>query len=111
MKEKFSHNELENFTDLVLDYIQFIYNPRKKWSPVSSNHFKQESYQKWAINESIKYVFAHPNQSPLNSLLNFVDILDNYSCIDEGFIFSSAKEAVEDMIFNCMKIEYYSKGE
>ena len=91
--------ELETFTDIMLDYIRYCYNPKRKYSPVWSNNFEQESYQKWAINESIKYVFEHPNQSPLTSLLSFLDKLDTYSCMDKGFVFSSAKDIVEDIIF------------
>lgn len=110
------NEELENFTDIVLDYIHYCYNPKRKYSPVWSKYFKQESYQQWAINESIKYVFQHPNQSPLLSLLDFSNILDGYSYLDKDCIFSSAKEVIEDMIFRLYgtiehpRTDFISKG-
>lgn len=110
------NDELERFTDMILDYINYSYGARRKHSPVCSKYFEQESYQKWAINESIKYVFQHLEQSPLMSLIEFSDILTNYSDFDSDIIFSSAKEIVEDMIFSLYGSidrprEFYVKGE
>lgn len=92
---------------VLADYIMDIKLPRN--IPKYRDNFKNKSYAKWSVQELLMYITRNKNQSPTESTIEFIKMMDDFSKIrkKDKNMFLIAKDTAKDIldIFNAMENE------
>lgn len=81
---------------MIENYIYHLRKPRAENRPAVFAHL---SYSIWAAEELLEYVKKHDSNPPLDSVNNFIKLMDEYSCTNSetSRIFSTASDIAKDI--------------
>ncbi len=72
---------ISNLRLIFADYAMDVQMPKD--IPKYRNKFKIACYRKWAVNELLFYIIRKKEQSPIESIEEFIKMVDNFSCKTE----------------------------
>lgn len=100
-EEEFYERMNEHIINYIIRYEQmFCPGPTEYYH---RNHkFEVETYQKWAIDELLRYIYEHLDQNVIDSMYAFKQMMGELSCraktIDGSFMMSTAEDMTQTII-------------
>lgn len=89
----------EVVTTIIQEYIdKYLFEPASTWP---KHEFNLRTYSRWAANELLERVKNRKSESPIDTIGEFIDEMDNYSEVGDDkytrLIFAIARETAEEI--------------